>query len=43
MQPNNILLCTQGASWAVIPEILGWLAPGVLDLYACLLYTSRCV
>jgi adenosine deaminase len=31
---KNILLCTLGASWAVIPEILGWLAPGVLDLYA---------
>jgi adenosine deaminase len=32
--PRNILLCTLGASWAVIPEILGWLAPDVLDLYA---------
>ncbi len=32
--PRNILLCTLGASWAVIPEILGWLAPQVLDLYA---------
>ena len=32
--PKNILLCTLGASWAVIPEILGWLAPQVLDLYA---------
>jgi len=31
---KNILLCTLGASWAVIPEILGWLAPNVLDLYA---------
>jgi adenosine deaminase len=30
----NILLCTLGASWAVIPEVLGWLAPGVVDLYA---------
>lgn len=30
----RILLCTLGASWAVIPEILGWLAPDVLDLYA---------
>lgn len=30
----NILLCTLGASWAVIPEIFGWLAPGRLDLYA---------
>ncbi|WP_347484812.1 CRISPR-associated ring nuclease [Vandammella animalimorsus] len=28
-----ILLCTLGASWAVIPEIYGWLAPEVLDLY----------
>lgn len=31
---NNILLCTLGASWAVIPEIFGWLAPNTLDLYA---------
>lgn len=31
---KNILLCTLGASWAVIPEIFGWLAPGLLDLYA---------
>lgn len=31
---RNILLCTLGASWAVIPEIFGWLAPGLLDLYA---------
>ena len=30
----NILLCTLGASWAVIPEILGWIAPNLLDLYA---------
>jgi len=30
----RILLCTLGASWAVIPEVLGWLAPQVLDLYA---------
>ncbi|MEY4979626.1 MAG: adenosine deaminase [Pseudomonadota bacterium] len=30
----NILLCTLGASWAVIPEVLGWLAPDVVDLYA---------
>lgn len=30
----NILLCTLGASWAVIPEIFGWLAPARLDLYA---------
>ena len=31
---KNILLCTLGASWAVIPEIFGWLAPATLDLYA---------
>jgi len=31
---RNILLCTLGASWAVIPEIFGWLAPDMLDLYA---------
>lgn len=30
----NILLCTLGASWAVIPEVLGWLAPNVVNLYA---------
>ena len=28
-----ILLCTLGASWSVIPEIYGWLAPEILDLY----------
>ena len=33
-KPTNILLCTLGASWAVIPEIFGWLAPKMLDLYA---------
>ncbi|GAB4403099.1 MAG: hypothetical protein OHK0048_21630 [Rhodoferax sp.] len=32
--PPAILLCTLGASWAVIAEIFGWLAPDVLDLYA---------
>lgn len=32
--PKNILLCTLGASWAVIAEIFGWLAPVHLDLYA---------
>jgi adenosine deaminase len=31
---RTILLCTLGASWAVIPEIIGWLAPGIVDLYA---------
>ncbi len=30
----NILLCTLGASWAVIPEVFGFVAPEVLDLYA---------
>ena len=30
---KNILLCTLGASWAVIPEIYGFLAPDVLPLY----------
>src|SRR5262245_6747458 len=30
----NILVCTLGASWQVIPEIFGFLAPGYLDLYA---------
>lgn len=33
-KPINILLCTLGASWAVIPEIFGWLAPLRLNLYA---------
>lgn len=31
---KNILLCTLGASWAVVAEVLGWLAPATLDLYA---------
>ncbi len=30
----NLLVCTLGASWAVIPEVLGFVAPRVLDLYA---------
>jgi adenosine deaminase len=30
----NILLCTLGASWPVIPEIFGFVAPDQLDLYA---------
>ncbi|GIW72391.1 MAG: hypothetical protein KatS3mg102_1933 [Planctomycetota bacterium] len=29
----DLLLCTLGTSWAVVPEVYGWLAPGVLDLY----------
>ncbi len=32
--PKNILLCTLGASWAVVAEIFGWVAPQHLDLYA---------
>ena len=32
--PRNILLCTLGASWAVVAEVFGWLAPATLDLYA---------
>jgi len=31
---KTILLCTLGASWAVIPEIYGFLAPGKLPLFA---------
>jgi len=31
---KTILLCSLGASWAVIPEVFGWLAPNLLDLYA---------
>lgn len=30
----NILLCTLGATWAVVPEIVGFVAPGIVDLYA---------
>jgi adenosine deaminase len=30
----NILLCTLGVSWPVIPEIFGFVAPALLDLYA---------
>lgn len=33
-QVSTLLLCTLGTSWAVIPEVLGWLAPDLLDLYA---------
>lgn len=32
-QPRNILLCTLGASWAVIPEAYAFLAPRQLPLY----------
>jgi len=31
---KTILLCTLGASWAVIPEIYGFLAPGKLPLFS---------
>ncbi|TSE29914.1 Aminodeoxyfutalosine deaminase [Tepidimonas taiwanensis] len=31
---RHILLCTLGASWGVIPEVLGFVAPDVLPLYA---------
>ena len=31
--PKNILLCTLGASWAVIPEAYAFLAPQKLPLY----------
>ncbi len=31
--PKSILLCTLGASWAVVPEVFGIVAPGVLDLF----------
>ena len=31
---KNILLCTLGGSWAVIPEVYGFLAPEILPLYA---------
>jgi adenosine deaminase len=30
----NILVCTLGASWPVIPEVFGFLAPSCVDLYA---------
>ncbi len=29
----NILLCTLGATWAVVPEVFGFVAPKLLDLY----------
>ncbi|MFN3829773.1 adenosine deaminase [Tepidimonas ignava] len=32
--PRHILVASLGASWAVVPEVLGWLAPGWVDLYA---------
>jgi adenosine deaminase len=32
---HHILIASLGASWAVVPEVLGWLAPGMVDLYAC--------
>lgn len=32
--PRSLLVCTLGASWAVIPEVLLWLAPDLVDLYA---------
>lgn len=31
---SAILVCTLGASWAVIPEVVGWLSPEIVDLYA---------
>lgn len=30
---TNILLCTLGGSWAVIPEVYGFLAPNILPMY----------
>ncbi len=32
-RPRSVLICTLGATWAVIPEVYGWLAPDHLDLY----------
>lgn len=32
-RPESVLICTLGATWAVIPEVYGWLAPDRLDLY----------
>ncbi|MDW8336746.1 MAG: CRISPR-associated ring nuclease [Tepidimonas sp.] len=31
---RSILVATLGTSWAVIPEVLGWAAPELVDLYA---------
>lgn len=31
---RHILVASLGASWAVVPEVLGWLAPDWVDLYA---------
>lgn len=33
MDTRNILLCTLGGSWAVVPEVFGFLAPDQLPLY----------
>lgn len=33
-QDRNILVCTVGASWAVVPEVLGFVAPDLLPLYS---------
>ena len=33
IEPPAILLCTLGTTWAVVPEILGFIAPERLDLY----------
>lgn len=30
---RNILVCTVGASWAVVPEVFGFVAPDLLALY----------
>ena len=32
-EPPAILLCTLGLTWAVVPEILGFVAPERFDLY----------
>ncbi len=30
---KSVLLCTLGASWGVVPEVVGVVAPGVIDLF----------
>ncbi|MCX8072520.1 MAG: CRISPR-associated ring nuclease [Candidatus Binatia bacterium] len=32
-RPRSILLCTLGASWAVVPEVYAVVAPDILDLF----------
>lgn len=33
MKPKNILVVTLGTTWSIIPELLGFTNPGLVDLY----------